>query len=169
MEVIMKLIKLNRGFVTKVDNADYDSLNKWQWTVAKRKNVYYATRTEYPSNKLILMHREILGVDKNHRVDHRDMDGLNNQRFNLRECTSSQNAMNGNGRSGSSIYRGVSIRKRVPCKKDPLGLRNRYIARIGVGFKEIFLGRFNSEEDAAKAWNEAAIKYFGEFAKLNNV
>lgn len=169
MEVIMKLIKLNRGFNTQVDDDDYDFLNQWKWTVAKRKSIYYAVRTEFNSGKGILMHREILGVDKNHRVDHIDMDGLNNQRSNLRICTSSQNAMNGYGKNGSSKYRGVSIRKRVPCKKDPLGLRKRYIARIMVNRKEIFLGKFNSEKEAALAWNDAAIKYFGEFARLNNV
>lgn len=163
----MKIIQLNRGFVTKVDDSDYNWLNQWRWTVARRKNIYYAVRTEYSSNKLILMHREILHAEKKHRVDHRDMDGLNNQRFNLRECNASQNAMNGLGRDGSSKYRGVTVRRRVPCKKDPMGLRNRYIARIGVNNKEIFIGKFNSEEEAAEAWNVAAVNYFGEFAKLN--
>lgn len=97
----------------------------------------------------------LLGVEK---IDHRDGDGLNNQRHNLRPATTRQNGQNRRKvAAASSAFKGVSFH-----------LRDRkWQARIKVSAARIQLGYFESEADAARAYNAAALKYFGEFASLN--
>ena len=93
-------------------------------------------------------------------VDHINGDRLDNRKENLRFCTLSQNSMNKRGRSSrTSKYKGVCYAKR----------RNKWQASIRVDGKERFLGYFNNEEDAAKAYDEAALKFYKEFAKINGV
>ena len=105
-----------------------------------------------------IMHRIILGLtDRTIHVDHIDHNGLNNRRSNLRECSSQQNRFNVRSRRGTSKFKGVWWDKnrrvwRAGIKKDK---RNREI------------GSFSTEEEAALAYNEAAIRLFGEFAHLN--
>ena len=104
------------------------------------------------------MHRDIMKTPKGLEVDHKDYNGLNNQRFNLRNCTHRQNQINKIVIS-LAPYRGVSwVLKRKKWKIK---------ARIKVNGRNIHLGYFKTEEAAALAYNEAAIKYFGEFAVLN--
>lgn len=92
-------------------------------------------------------------------VDHADNDGLNNLRSNLRICTRSQNSANRISVGGSSIYLGVSYYKK----------NKKWGALIGKNRKQIFIGLFETEEQAAIAYNKSAILIHGEFAKLNNV
>lgn len=105
------------------------------------------------------MHREILGLmPEDPDVDHRDGEGLNNRRSNLRLVTNSQNNMNSQCRWGAlSKYKGVSWHKR----------REKWQGRIKLNGKEIYLGYFDNEKKAARAYDEAAKKHFGEFARLN--
>lgn len=105
------------------------------------------------------MHREILGLKKGEIGDHKDGDGLNNQRSNLRKCTHSENLRNAKKRRGShsSHYKGVTR-----C-------RNKWRAVIKVDQKKYSLGNFTTEKEAALAYNVAATKYFGCFAYLNLV
>ncbi len=103
------------------------------------------------------MHRLILNLDKE-LCDHKDGNGLNNQRNNIRAATKSQNNMNKIGR-GSSSYLGVYIHKKDAVKK--------WRAQIKVNDKKIHIGVFEREEDAALAYNKMAIKYHKEFANLN--
>jgi hypothetical protein len=107
-----------------------------------------------------MMHREVLGLadDDPRDVDHEDGDKLNNQEYNLRPATRSQNMANVGKRSGgSSKYKGVSWRES----------RQRWRARIKVGYQEIPCGHFAEERDAALAYDEAAEHHFGEFALTN--
>jgi hypothetical protein len=97
----MKEIKLTQGLFTKVDDCDFDWLNKWKWYAhrghSKRSLVkkYYAARRDVSNNyKLILMHNIILPCGKNKENDHLDGDSLNNQRNNLRNCTHKENMKN---------------------------------------------------------------------------
>ena len=93
-------------------------------------------------------------------IDHIDNDPLNNKIENLRSITKSQNAMNQKPKSGSSQYKGVHWNKQ----------NKKWVSRIKInGKKKFHLGSFNLEEDAAKAYNKAAIELFGEYAKLNEV
>ncbi len=92
------------------------------------------------------------------QIDHIDGNGLNNQKSNLRWCTYSENAMNAHkNRNGSSNYKGVDLQRKTKLWR----------CRIKINYIEIHGGYFRNEIDAAKKYDEMAIKYFGEFAKLN--
>lgn len=164
----MKLIplsqtsKTNAGkYYAMVDDEDYDFLMQWKWQVNKNKHTIYAVRFDSRKNghKTFLMHRVIMKInDSKKLIDHKDMNGLNNQKNNLRECTKSQNSFNTNGRDNtSSVYKGVQWSK--VCKK--------WQSNITYNGEVIYLGLFIKEQDAAKEYNKAAKKYFGEFAKIN--
>jgi hypothetical protein len=155
----MKEIVLSGGFVALVDDEDFDNLNKYKWHIQKSKYVNYARRTE--NGKPVLMHRFIMGVtDPKILVDHRKGDGLNNQRSNLRIATRSQNNTNRlRYKNLTSKYRGVSWSNQ----------NGDWRAQIRLNTKKINLGGFEKEEDAARAYNEAAIKYHGDFAITNNL
>lgn len=91
-------------------------------------------------------------------LDHIDRNTTNNKIENLREATASQNGMNQNtSKNSSSIYKGVCWRKN----------RNKWQADIAIDHKSKYLGVFKSETDAARAYNNAAIELFGEYANLN--
>ena len=109
---------------------------------------------------LVLMHREIIGVPYGVQVDHIDHDGLNNTRGNLRLATHSQNNANRPRIWSSSGCRGVTI-----ITKKRMG--KLFIAKITRQNRHQHLGRFECPIEAAKAYDAAAIKAFGEFAILN--
>lgn len=159
--VFMKEIKLTRGFVTQVDDEDYEWLNnrKWHAHTVKKNSSSYTKAQRRESGKVVIMSRYILSVhDPKVIVDHIDRNPLNNQKSNLRICSYRQNNMNGRGWNKLGI-KGVSFDARF----------NRYRAQITVDRKKIHLGSFSSKEDAAVAYNKAAIKYFGVFANLNKI
>lgn len=149
----MKEIELTQGYKTIVDDEDYDELSKYKWCVhVMRNGKAYATR-------LVRIHHQIIGFPpKGFVIDHINGDGLDNRRDNLRIISNQDNircqGINANNTSG---YRGVSWHK----------AKKRWDAKIKVNGKAIHLGRFESKEDAARAYDEAAKKYFQEFAKLN--
>lgn len=147
----MKEIKLTQGQVALVDDEDYEWLNQWKWYCRKNHKVCYASRGLKENNRNISMHRLIMGDPDKLIVDHIDHNGLNNQKSNLRVCTHSESMMN--RRSwGNAGYLGVHI-----CIS----------AQIKTRDKLVRLGTFKTIEDAAKAYDKAAKKYFGEFANLN--
>lgn len=114
------------------------------------------------------MHRLILGAGAKETVDHKDGDGLNNQRSNIRLCTVAQNVRNRRKSSlaRSSRFKGVAY---APSKSSGIRTRKRnpWEARIWVGGRNKSLGRYSTEEDAARAYDRAAIEHFGEFARTN--
>jgi hypothetical protein len=108
------------------------------------------------SSTMMLMHREILGVGKGTLVDHRNGNGLDNTRANLRPCSRSGNMQNmKTHKDNKSGYKGV--------RRD----RGKWLATIRVNGKVVFLGRFDLVTDAARAYDTAATKHFGEFARTN--
>lgn len=160
----MKLIPITKGLFVQVDDADFEWLSQWKWQASSGKTNIYAQRGICGENgkpKTITMHRLILGLtDKNVWCDHKDGDGLNNQRENLRQCTRSENNRNHRSRSGlSSRFTGVYF-----------NLKSRkWRANIGFLGGQKYLGSFESEDCAAAAYNFAAKNIFGEFARLNDV
>lgn len=103
------------------------------------------------------MHRFITNAPKELEVDHINGNRLDNRKENLRICTKSQNLRNQHKTCGSSKYKGVSWRVRA----------NKWESRIYVDGKKLFLGLYSDEEDAAKAYDKAAIQHYKEFAKTN--
>lgn len=151
-------VPLSHGKVAVVDNADYTLVSQYKWRATQsHDHLWYAVTGSRP---YLTMHALILGTVGKAHIDHRDRDGLNNQRYNLRECTLSQNAANRRKRSGSvSQFKGVGWN--IVVKK--------WIARIRKDGIAYHLGYFVNEEDAARAYNVAAARLFGEFANLNEI
>lgn len=161
-EIFMKEIKLSQGKVALIDDEDFDSISKYKWYAHKRRGIYYAGRNGNTINgkrHQIQMHRSIINVtDKKIIVDHKDHNGLNNMRINLRRCTQAQNTANKSShKNTSSKYLGVSFIKKT----------NKWRAMIMKTGTNMVLGSFVTEEAAASAYNYAAIKYHGSFANLN--
>lgn len=154
-----------------VDDEDYDYLNQFAWSVVisgKRNYTPYAIRKTSRKKlidgkrRTILMHREILGLkDPAVQVDHKDGNGLNNTRDNLRIANQSDNNANRQkvNKPTTSKYFGVSWHKK----------HKKWCAAIQRDKKCYHIGGFETQEAAALAYNEKAIEFHGEFAKLNKV
>lgn len=152
----MKEIKLSQGKVALVDDEDYEELNKDRWYLAKGYNTNYACR--YSDRKY--MHRLIMNTPKGLVTDHINHNGLDNRKVNLRVCTNTENMRNqSSSKNSTSKYLGVY------WVKD----RKKWKSQIWANNKKIFLGYHQNEDDAALAYNVAAISYFSEFANLNLV
>lgn len=163
----MKEIPLTQGMVTQVDDQDYEYLAQWKWRLQKSFNCTYAVRDERLNGQraaTILMHRVILDTPDEFETDHKDGNGLNNCRSNLRPANHQQNMQNRrHNKNACSQYRGVEH------KKNTRGGKFRWVARIKAGKIRQRLGGYATEQEAALAYNQAALKYFGEFARLNIV
>jgi hypothetical protein len=156
-------IYIGEGEWTIIEPKDYYWLNELKWSVGGKDGKFYALRgikTGPREIKLISMHREIMKAPAGILVDHRNCDALDNRRENLRLATSSQNSYNRQNtktKASSSRYRGVSYFSRT----------GKWVARIKYQRKSRWLGYFDKEEAAGRAYDEAAKKYYGEFARLN--
>ena len=157
----MKTIELTQGQVALVDDDDYEWLNQWKWCAHWQGLRWYAVRrapTIDGKQYKIRMHRVVIDAQPGQQVDHKDRDGLNNRRDNLRLCTNSQNQANRGKQAGcSSKFKGVTWHKQT----------GKWQARIRVHRKGIYLGVFDDEVEAGRAYDDAAIEHFGEFARLN--
>jgi hypothetical protein len=161
----MKEIPLSQGKFAIVDDDDYESAMQYKWSYiggyAKRQVL-----REDGRRRLYPLQRFIMGIppESSLMVDHINFDRLDNRKQNLRVCTKGQNNYNHGPKDrlgkSTSKYKGVSY------KKDTV---RKWRARIGINGQEHELGFFATEEEAALAYNEAAINYFGEFAWLNIV
>jgi hypothetical protein len=162
----VKRIPLSRGLEAVVDNVDYPSVSKKKWHAMKggrRGYTWYAARSlprkKGRKRKRVWMHHEILERRFGFEIDHRDGNGLNNTRENLRYATKSQNRANRRMVPHSSKFKGVRWHKRD----------KRWLARIKASGRQIELGAFCTEIEAAKAYNRAALEHHGEFSVLNSV
>lgn len=151
----IRFIALTRNKVAIVDAQDYDRVSQYKWYANKKGYNWYACRNENYS--VVYMHRVITNAQKGMMVDHADHNALNNRRSNLRICTSSQNHQNRKWTRGSSKYKGVYWDKRY----------RKWCATICFEGRNYYLGSFDDEIEAAKAYDKKALELFGEFAYLN--
>lgn len=158
-EMHMKAIPLTQGLATIVDDEDYDWLARWKWCAHKDGHTYYAQRGKWVDGRVVIlsMHRLILDLGPDDMCDHKNRDGLDNRKENLRLCTKSQNGANRISTSRHG-YKGVHLRQ-----------GKYWSAQIKVNRETVLLGSYKTCEEAALAYNKAAQQYFGEFARLNEV
>jgi HNH endonuclease len=136
-----------------IDTADYASLKSYHWCAHRSRHTFYAVA--WINGKMREMHSLLVSAEQ---VDHIDQDGLNNRRNNLRAATHSQNGANRRTNQSNKItsrFRGVRQS------------RGSFQTRIGIDGQRINLDTFISEKEAAQAYDIAARKYFGEFARCN--
>ncbi len=154
----MKEIPLSRGYVALVDDDDFEELSRYKWSVLPSRGKLYAKRND--NGKTVLMHRQIKGVtDRKTEVDHKDWDGLNNQRYNLRVATRNQNEYNKPGYPSRKLpYKGVCA----------AGYGGRFRASIRAEGKR-YCGSFLTMWEAAIWYNKASKKLQGEFAFQNPI
>lgn len=164
----MKKISTSRGLDILVDDCDYEFLNQFSWRAKRERNTYYAIRRVRINGRLkeIRMHRLIMDTPAHLQVDHRDRNGLNNQRNNLRNVRASDNCQNVAPRSNTG-YLGVSRREWV---NDDGSVSVRFTAGIQRDHVNYRLGNKHlTAEAAAMAYNAKAIELYGEKANLNEI
>lgn len=156
-------IPLSQGKFALIDEADADLVAGRRWRIHKSGGTSarpYVASGSVCNGTFVMLHRLIVGATDGELVDHRNGDGLDNRRANLRTCTHTQNMQNrkvhSNNRSG---FKGVYLHKH----KGP----NCWYAQLKVNGKRVHVGAFLTAEEAARAYDEAAIKHHGEFARLN--
>lgn len=157
----MKIIKLTQNKHTIVDDEDYEYLKEYKWRYNNGYAVRASPRDENGKQISFRMHRVIFGLtSKDVWVDHINGNGLDNRKCNLRIVNRQQNQMNRKKRKkGSSEYKGVTFYKN----------QNKWVATIYLKNKRIHLGYFKKEIEAAIAYNEAALIYHKEYARLNKL
>lgn len=154
------MVPLTRGFIAKIDVGDVPNVEGYNWFAIVQKHCVYAMRS-VPGVKgrgsKISMHRHLMNADDSVQVDHIDLDGLNNRKSNLRLVLPFENAINRRKNSrNTSGYKGVCWNK--ACEK--------WQAQIRRENKRVYLGLFDTAEDAYKAYCDAAKIAHGEFARL---
>lgn len=159
-EEAMKQIPLTQNKVSIISDDCFDRLSQFTWHFNRRLGYAIGERFEGGKRIRVSMHREVMNAQDGSEVDHINGDKLDNRRENLRLCTKSQNMSNrGKQLNNTTGYKGVFTSQRT----------TKFRAQIRVKGKSIHLGLFENLKDAAISYNIAATKYFGEFAKLNEV
>jgi hypothetical protein len=149
----VRQISLGAGQYAYVDAADYEQLRRYRWS---RCGSGYAGRRE--KGRLIFMHRQIMQTPKGRVVDHIDGNRTNNCRANMRNCTDMQNRRNQAKRIGCVCrFKGVYYRKRA----------GKYFSSVMFNGKVVWLGYFDDDAQAARAYDRKVAELFGEYAWLN--
>lgn len=152
---LARAIALSNGMAVVVDEADYPLVSSYWWHANATHGTYYARATI--NSKRVLMHVFLMGEKEGFAIDHKNGNGLDNRRANLRWATPSQNMMNTHGGRGRSMYKGVSWAAR----------QRKWMVSIFIAGKNKHLGYFDNEDDAARVYDSAALQHYGAFASLN--
>ena len=154
-------IPLNFGKVAIIDAADFDIVSQYNWNAVKGTTGWYAVAVN-ERYRIVRMHRLLMKSERGVLVDHRNGDGLDNRRSNLRHSTVAQNRHNSRKteRPTTSTFKGVNF-----CRDKP---RHRpWRAKIKIGGKSKFLGYYATETQAALAYDTAAKEHHGDFVRTN--
>ncbi|MGB4824970.1 MAG: hypothetical protein WBP82_08725 [Leuconostoc mesenteroides] len=152
-------IQLTQGQITIIDDEDFDKINHIKWSANYCGGKYYARGYCKITKKNICLHNILLPKKDNSKVDHKNGDSLDNRKSNLRYLTLLCNRKNRRmQKNNTTEHRGVYLTN-----------KNKYAASIRDNNKLIQLGLFNTKEEAALAYNNAATKYHKEFVRLNDV
>lgn len=158
----MKTIALNKGLVTLVDDEDFDNLIQYHWGAWKSSGGKFYARTEIKNRGheiTVLMHRLIMSAPPGFHIDHANGQTLDNRKQNLRVCTSYLNVANSKKSStNTSGFKGVARNHKM---------WQAYIGSSKDGTWE-FIGNFRTREEAAVAYDRAALCRWGEFALTNS-
>lgn len=152
------IIQLTQGKSAVIDAEDVHLVSGFDWTVMNSARTSYAKRNDWcgGKQKSVLLHRVVFGAADGVRVDHRDGDGLNCRKSNLRQATYKQNNLNTRGHIDSKTgLKGVS--KHSLC--------NKYRAEIQIGGKKKYLGMFETAAKAKAAYDLANAQIHGEFGR----
>jgi len=152
----MKEIELGRGIKAIVDDEDYEWLNQWKWCAGGRAP--YTAQRRAGKFRVLLMHRMVMSCPAGKVVDHINGNSLDNRKANLRICRQGENARNAAKRShNKSGFKGVWWHPQSQMWR----------AVVRVNGKNNHIGLFKGKEDAARAYDQAAVKLHGEFARTN--
>jgi hypothetical protein len=152
----MKYIKLTQDKQTMVNDEDFEHLSKYKWYF--KRQGYAVRNTEYirgQARGCVWMHREIMNTPPGFETDHINGNKLDNRRSNLRIVTKSQNQWNRKKQSGSSKYKGVYWNK----------ANRRWHVQLQMNKKKIWLGYYETETEARKAYEAGVGKFFGRYAR----
>lgn len=146
------------GYTVTVDACDAHLLDAYNWHVITGRYIAAHNRRHYKQQKNVLLHRLIANPPAGMEVDHRDRNPLNNTRGNLRICTRSQNGVN-RPKYGTctSRFKGVYLVRST----------GRWSAKVSYQGRLHHLGTFDTEVEAAKAYDQKMVSLYGEFARLN--
>jgi hypothetical protein len=166
----MKKIALSgqrgQGKYALVDDEDYEYLSRFRWFWGPTST--YATGYVTGDGRMSLMHKLVINVPAGYFADHINGDRLDNRRSNLRVVTGSQNNWNMGASSRNQWgLRGVSYHKKAGKWEAYLGIGGN--AKAGVRTRKIYLGLYTSPEAAGRAYNVAAIQFYGDYARLNDL
>ena len=156
---VRRPIPLSQGLTAWVSPQDFRRVVKRKWSAFRKPGgcVYAQANLKAGGRWVrVLLHRFVMDAPAGTQVGHRNGDGLDCTRDNLRLCTHGQNIHNQKPRAGTSRFKGVS-------RKTP----TRWVAQIMANRKWKYLGLFATEEEAARAYDAAAVELHGEFARLN--
>lgn len=153
----MKQIKLTQDRYALIDDEDFDLISQYKWHFDGK----YAAKK---SPDKVYLHRLIMKPQRSEQVDHIDGNKLNNTKNNLRVANGQNNQANriNPNKNNKSGYKGVYFMNDKRRNKP-------WAAHIKVNYKSMYLGVFESKQEAAKAYNQAAIRLFGAFARINTI
>jgi hypothetical protein len=151
-------LPISRGLVALVDDVDLVWLQQWTWTAMAHDNTTYVVRYEKVDGvrRAVYLHRQLMAAPSGVEVDHRNGNGLDNRRSNLRMATRSQQSANSKPQ-GDRQFKGVYWHKS----------RREWRGQIKIGGRSKSLGTFATPDAAARAYDLAAREAYGDFAKLN--
>lgn len=153
-------VPLTRGYEALIDVEDINLVADYNWRAIIRGHTVYARRNEPKTKKAIYLHRAIIFAPKGFQVDHKDRNGLNNRKRNLRIVTQSENQMNREGfKNNKSGFKGVFW-----CAS-----QSKWRSRIQIYGEKIHLGYFDCPRKAHEAYKAASIKYHGQFCSFDPI